>query len=111
MQLIAQSPELNVVRVALQALGAVFGGTQSLHANAFDEAIALPSEISGFAGSLVASVGDIALDGDVNFSTGAFSLAASMSNETLDAAGSISRANSGASYQYNLTGKIKKAVV
>jgi methylmalonyl-CoA mutase N-terminal domain/subunit len=45
-QLIAQSPELNVVRVALQALGAVFGGTQSLHANAFDEAIALPSENS-----------------------------------------------------------------
>ena len=45
-QLIAQSPELNVVRVAIQALGAVFGGTQSLHANAFDEAIALPSENS-----------------------------------------------------------------
>jgi methylmalonyl-CoA mutase N-terminal domain/subunit len=45
-QLIAQSPELNIVRVALQTLGAVFGGTQSLHANAFDEAIALPSENS-----------------------------------------------------------------
>ena len=45
-QLIAQNPELNMVRVALQALGAVFGGTQSLHANAFDEAIALPSESS-----------------------------------------------------------------
>ena len=74
-------------------------------------AIALPSEISGFAGSLVASVGDIALDGEVNFSTGAFSLAASMSNDTLDASGAISRANTGASYQYNLTGKIKKAVV
>jgi methylmalonyl-CoA mutase N-terminal domain/subunit len=42
-QLIAQSPELNIVRVTLQALGAVLGGTQSLHANAFDEAIALPS--------------------------------------------------------------------
>jgi methylmalonyl-CoA mutase N-terminal domain/subunit len=45
-QLIAQNPELNVVRVTLQALGAVFGGTQSLHVNAFDEAIALPTEES-----------------------------------------------------------------
>ena len=45
-QLIAQNPELNIVRVTLQALGAVFGGTQSLHVNAFDEAIALPSEKS-----------------------------------------------------------------
>ena len=45
-QLIAQNPELNMVRVALQALGAVFGGTQSLHVNAFDEAIALPSDQS-----------------------------------------------------------------
>jgi len=45
-QLIAQNPELNIVRVALQALGAVFGGTQSLHTNAFDEALALPSDSS-----------------------------------------------------------------
>lgn len=45
-QLIAQNPELNVVRVALQALGAVLGGTQSLHANSFDEAISLPSNDS-----------------------------------------------------------------
>jgi len=45
-QLIAQNPELNIVRVTLQALGAVFGGTQSLHVNAFDEAIALPTEES-----------------------------------------------------------------
>lgn len=42
-QLIAQNPELNVVRVALQSLGALFGGTQSLHTNAYDEALALPS--------------------------------------------------------------------
>ena len=42
-QLIAQNPELNIVRVAIQSLGAVFGGTQSLHANSYDEAIALPS--------------------------------------------------------------------
>jgi methylmalonyl-CoA mutase N-terminal domain/subunit len=43
-QLTAQQPEVNLVRVAVQALGAVLGGTQSLHTNAFDEAIALPTE-------------------------------------------------------------------
>jgi methylmalonyl-CoA mutase N-terminal domain/subunit len=42
-QLTAQQPEVNLVRVAVQALGAVLGGTQSLHTNSFDEAIALPS--------------------------------------------------------------------
>ncbi len=42
--LTAQQPENNVVRVALQALAAVLGGTQSLHTNALDEALALPSE-------------------------------------------------------------------
>src|SRR3989337_161404 len=39
-----QQPEVNLVRTALQALAAVLGGTQSLHTNALDEAIALPSE-------------------------------------------------------------------
>jgi len=43
-QLTAQQPEVNMVRVALQGLGAVLGGTQSLHTNSFDEAIALPSQ-------------------------------------------------------------------
>jgi methylmalonyl-CoA mutase N-terminal domain/subunit len=43
-QLTAQQPELNLVRVAVQAMGAVLGGTQSLHTNSFDEAIALPTE-------------------------------------------------------------------
>ncbi len=42
-QLTAQQPEVNLVRVALQALAAVLGGTQSLHTNSFDEAIALPT--------------------------------------------------------------------
>ena len=42
-QLTAQQPEVNLVRVAVQALSAVLGGTQSLHTNAFDEAIALPT--------------------------------------------------------------------
>jgi len=41
--LTAQQPELNVVRVALQALAGVLGGTQSLHTNSMDEALALPS--------------------------------------------------------------------
>jgi methylmalonyl-CoA mutase N-terminal domain/subunit len=42
--LTAQQPYNNIVRVALQALSAVLGGTQSLHTNSFDEAYALPSE-------------------------------------------------------------------
>src|SRR5574340_732708 len=42
--LTAQQPENNVVRVALQALAAVLGGTQSLHTNSLDEALALPTE-------------------------------------------------------------------
>ena len=42
--LTAQQPELNVVRTALEALAAVLGGTQSLHTNSFDEALALPTE-------------------------------------------------------------------
>ncbi len=44
--LTAQQPENNVVRVSLQALAAVLGGTQSLHTNSKDEALALPSEES-----------------------------------------------------------------
>lgn len=44
--LVAQEPENNVVRVSLQALAAVLGGTQSLHTNSRDEALALPSEKS-----------------------------------------------------------------
>jgi methylmalonyl-CoA mutase N-terminal domain/subunit len=42
--LTAQQPENNIVRTALEALAAVFGGTQSLHTNSFDEALALPTE-------------------------------------------------------------------
>jgi methylmalonyl-CoA mutase N-terminal domain/subunit len=44
--LTAQQPDNNVIRVALQALSAVFGGTQSLHTNSLDEALALPTERS-----------------------------------------------------------------
>lgn len=45
-QLTAQQPEVNLVRVTIQALAATLGGTQSLHTNSFDEALALPSEKS-----------------------------------------------------------------
>src|SRR5690606_37363221 len=44
--LTAQQPENNVVRVTLQALAAVLGGTQSLHTNSMDEALWLPTEKS-----------------------------------------------------------------
>ncbi len=44
--LTAQQPENNIVRVAIQALSAVCGGAQSIHTNAFDEALALPTERS-----------------------------------------------------------------
>ncbi len=42
--LTAQQPQVNIVRTGLQALAAVFGGTQSLHTNAYDEALGLPTE-------------------------------------------------------------------
>ncbi|MCS6872442.1 MAG: methylmalonyl-CoA mutase family protein [Anaerolineae bacterium] len=42
--LTAQQPEINIIRVAIQALAAVLGGAQSLHTNSMDEALALPSE-------------------------------------------------------------------
>jgi methylmalonyl-CoA mutase N-terminal domain/subunit len=42
-QLTAQQPEVNLIRVAVQGLAAVLGGTQSLHTNSYDEAIALPT--------------------------------------------------------------------
>jgi methylmalonyl-CoA mutase N-terminal domain/subunit len=45
-QLTAQQPQVNLVRVAIQALAATMGGTQSLHTNSFDEALALPTETS-----------------------------------------------------------------
>lgn len=43
-QLTAQQPEVNLVRVAIQGLAATLGGTQSLHTNSYDEAIALPTQ-------------------------------------------------------------------
>src|ERR671919_12282 len=42
--LTAQQPEVNIIRTALEALAAVLGGTQSLHTNSYDEALALPTE-------------------------------------------------------------------
>ena len=48
-ELSADKPELNLIRVTIQALAAILGGTQSLHTNSFDEALSLPTE---FAASL-----------------------------------------------------------
>jgi methylmalonyl-CoA mutase N-terminal domain/subunit len=45
-ELTAQQPEVNLARVTIQAMAAVLGGTQSLHTNAYDEAIALPTDTS-----------------------------------------------------------------
>src|SRR5256712_1644196 len=45
--LTAQQPENNIVRTAIQAMAAVLGGTQSLHTNSYDEALALPTEQAG----------------------------------------------------------------
>ena len=42
--LTAQQPQVNIVRTAIEAMAAVLGGTQSLHTNSFDEALALPTE-------------------------------------------------------------------
>ena len=46
MSLTEQDPHNNIVRTTIEALAAVLGGTQSLHTNSFDEAIALPTEFS-----------------------------------------------------------------
>ncbi|MBU6240212.1 MAG: hypothetical protein KJS66_00305 [Acidobacteria bacterium] len=73
-------------------------------------AIALPEQIKGLASATVSNVGDIALDGEVDFSTGKFSLAASLSNDSIDLAGAISREKTGDPFKYNLTGKVKKAI-
>ena len=54
--LTAQQPLNNVVRTALEALSAVLGGTQSLHTNSFDEALALPTEEAVAAGAAHAAV-------------------------------------------------------
>lgn len=44
--LTAQDPYNNIIRTTVEAMAAVFGGTQSLHTNSFDEALALPSKAS-----------------------------------------------------------------
>lgn len=46
LNLLSQDPYNNVVRTCIEAMAAVFGGTQSLHTNSFDEALALPTTFS-----------------------------------------------------------------
>jgi len=85
-QLTAQQPEVNMVRVALQGLGAVLGGTQSLHTNSYDEAIALPSQKAARLALRTQQV--IAYETDVNKTVDPFAgsyVMESMTNDMEDA--------------------------
>jgi methylmalonyl-CoA mutase N-terminal domain/subunit len=62
-ELFATIPELNLTRVTIQAIAAVLGGTQSLHANSFDEAIGLPSQFSSELAALTQKI--ISLESDL----------------------------------------------
>jgi hypothetical protein len=73
-------------------------------------AIAMPKEITDFATTTLSGVSDILLDGDVDFSTGKFNLAAALSTDTIDVSGSIGREGTGQGYKYSLTGKVKKPI-
>jgi hypothetical protein len=73
-------------------------------------AIALPKEMTDFATQTLQGVSDIALDGDVDFSTGKFNLAASLATDVIDASGSIGRDSTAGGYKYSLAGKVKKPI-
>ena len=73
-------------------------------------AIALPKEMTEFATQTLQGVSDLALDGDVDFSTGKFSLAAALATDVVDASGSIGRDSSAGGYKYSLAGKVKKPI-
>ncbi|MFH2071471.1 MAG: methylmalonyl-CoA mutase family protein [Actinomycetota bacterium] len=96
--LTAQQPENNIVRTALQALAAVLGGTQSLHTNAFDEALALPTEhsamialrtqqIIGYEAGLADTVDPLAGSYFIESLTDAVEEAANLVIREIDAAG------------------------
>jgi methylmalonyl-CoA mutase N-terminal domain/subunit len=91
-QLTAQQPEVNLIRVTLQALGAVLGGTQSLHTNSFDEALALPTEKAARLALRTQQV--IAYETDVTATVDPFAgsyLVESMTDELEEAAGELIR--------------------
>ncbi len=86
-QLTAQQPEVNMIRVSLQALAAVLGGTQSLHTNSFDEALALPSAKAARLALRTQQV--IAYESDLTSTTDPFAgsyVIESMTDEIADAA-------------------------
>ena len=94
-QLTAQQPEVNLVRVALQGLGAVLGGTQSLHTNSFDEAIALPTEKAARLALRTQQV--IAYETDVTKTVDPFAGSYVVESMTDDDRGGGARAHPGAS--------------
>ncbi len=89
-QLTAQQPEVNMTRVTIQALAAVLGGTQSLHTNSYDEAIALPSEKAARLALRTQQV--VAHETDVTFTVDPFAgsyAMESMTDDLADAAGEL----------------------
>jgi methylmalonyl-CoA mutase N-terminal domain/subunit len=91
-QLTAQQPEVNLVRVTVQALAAVLGGTQSLHTNSYDEAIALPTDKAARLALRTQQI--LACETDVTKTVdpfaGSYAIEA-LTNETEDAAVSLIR--------------------
>ncbi len=108
--LTAQQPQNNIVRTALQALASVLGGTQSLHTNAFDEALALPTEHSatialrtqqviGYETGVTESVDPLAGSYFVESLTDELERSASRLIETIDDMGGAVRAIEAGFYQ------------
>jgi methylmalonyl-CoA mutase, N-terminal domain len=108
--LTAQQPENNLVRTALEALAAVLGGTQSLHTNAFDEALALPTEHSarvalrtqqviGYEAGVTESVDPLAGSYFVESLTDELERLAAATIEEIDAMGGAVRAIEAGFYQ------------
>lgn len=86
-QLTAAQPELNLVRVTLQAIAAVLGGTQSLHTNSFDEALGLPTEKAALLALRTQQV--IAYESDLARTVDALAGSAAVENMTTELANAI----------------------
>ena len=73
-------------------------------------AITLPSQLTDIASTVVSGAGDITIDGDINFETGQFSFAASLTSTSVDISGSVSRASSSAALTYSLSASVKTPI-
>ena len=73
-------------------------------------AITLPSQLTDIASTVVSGAGDITIDGDINFETGQFSFAASLTSDSVDVSGSVSRASSSAALIYTLSASVKTPI-